>query len=42
MEQITNSADDYSNLGERQIFYIVNVPGETAWAKKVSLESESV
>ncbi|KAI5479566.1 hypothetical protein MNV49_003303 [Pseudohyphozyma bogoriensis] len=26
--------EDYSNLRERQIFYLVNVPAETAWAKE--------
>lgn len=27
--------DDYSNLKERQAFYVVSVPGETAWVKEV-------
>lgn len=29
--------EDYSNLRERQSFYIVSVPGETAWYKEVWL-----
>lgn len=29
-------AEDYSKLRERQLYYVVNVPGETAWAKEVS------
>lgn len=32
-----NQPEDYSKLRERQIFYVVSVPGETAWAKEVSL-----
>ncbi|GAA5977961.1 hypothetical protein JCM10908_004177 [Rhodotorula pacifica] len=27
-------AEDYSKLRERQLFYVVSVPGETAWAKE--------
>lgn len=27
--------NDYSNLGERQAIFIVNVPGETSWAREV-------
>lgn len=33
--------DDYSNLKERQAFYVVSVPGETAWVKEVRLSSLS-
>ncbi|KAG0665895.1 hypothetical protein C6P46_005989 [Rhodotorula mucilaginosa] len=28
------AAEDYSKLRERQLFYVVSVPGETAWAKE--------
>jgi hypothetical protein len=28
--------EDYSKLRERQIFYVVSVPGETDWVKEVS------
>ncbi|POY76677.1 hypothetical protein BMF94_0269 [Rhodotorula taiwanensis] len=28
------SPDDYSKLRERQLFYVISVPGETAWAKE--------
>ncbi|ORY61928.1 mini-chromosome maintenance replisome factor-domain-containing protein [Leucosporidium creatinivorum] len=28
------ASDDYSNLKERQAFYVVSVPGETAWVKE--------
>ncbi|GAA5874258.1 hypothetical protein JCM3774_000922 [Rhodotorula dairenensis] len=36
MEDVTEdvSAEDYSNLRERQLFYVVSVPGETSWAKE--------
>ncbi|GAA6026949.1 hypothetical protein JCM8097_005989 [Rhodosporidiobolus ruineniae] len=34
-------ADDYSKLRERQVFYVVSVPGETSWVKK-SLDKTSV
>lgn len=30
------SVQDYSNLRERQVFYVVSPPGETKWVKRVS------
>lgn len=27
--------EDYTNLRERQAFYVVSVPGETGWVKEV-------
>ncbi|BGP13969.1 hypothetical protein JCM10213v2_001907 [Rhodosporidiobolus nylandii] len=30
-----DAQDDYKNLRERQVFYVVSVPGETQWVKEV-------
>jgi hypothetical protein len=38
---LRSQAEDYSKLRERQLFYVVSVPGETAWAKEVSCLQES-
>lgn len=27
--------EDYTNLRERQAFFVVSIPGETAWVKEV-------
>ncbi|GAA5927019.1 hypothetical protein JCM10213_005555 [Rhodosporidiobolus nylandii] len=36
-----DAQDDYKNLRERQVFYVVSVPGETQWVKE-SLDAASV
>lgn len=34
--------EDYSKLKERQLFYVVSVPGETEWFKEVRLSRLSM
>ncbi|BGP30158.1 hypothetical protein JCM10296v2_001910 [Rhodotorula toruloides] len=40
-EGIGGTSEDYSKLKERQLFYIVSVPGETEWLKE-NLDNASV